>query len=235
MKDQYVGDVNDYLKYALLRAVSEPSELAVVWMLTASDARSDGLKLGYLHQSDKYRHIDPVLFDSLAQLVADGLRSVREIEQALLLGDAVFVSDVLDDTKANRSRYVACACATIEQRRIVFFDPDNGLAVSSVAKGARGSSKYLYWDEVAAVYARGHSLLIYQHFPRRPRQEFLRSIAGKLQETTGCTRVLAVATPHVAFLLLPRVGDEANLLQRVLSFTQRTSPYVSAFDSHSVQ
>ena len=44
MKDQYFGDVNDYLKYGLLRALQSQGDLKllVAWMLTPNDARSDG-------------------------------------------------------------------------------------------------------------------------------------------------------------------------------------------------
>lgn len=50
MKEQYVGDISDYRKYALLRALSAggANRIGVCWMLTPSDGSSDGNKLGYL-------------------------------------------------------------------------------------------------------------------------------------------------------------------------------------------
>ena len=46
MKNQYLGDENDYLKYGLLRVISRESKLSigVCWMLTADDDRPDGGK-----------------------------------------------------------------------------------------------------------------------------------------------------------------------------------------------
>ena len=44
MKDQYFGDINDYRKYGLLRAVVCTSglRLMVAWMLTPDDGSTDG-------------------------------------------------------------------------------------------------------------------------------------------------------------------------------------------------
>jgi hypothetical protein len=43
MKDQYFGDVNDYLKYGLLRCFAEAGwRVGVCWMLTPDDGGRDG-------------------------------------------------------------------------------------------------------------------------------------------------------------------------------------------------
>lgn len=49
MKHQYVGDINDYRKYALLRALSSggTNQVGVCWMLTPDDGGADGAKLAY--------------------------------------------------------------------------------------------------------------------------------------------------------------------------------------------
>ena len=46
MKVQYFGDVNDYRKFALLRALSEVGEfrIGVCWMLTEADSTGYGDK-----------------------------------------------------------------------------------------------------------------------------------------------------------------------------------------------
>ena len=62
MKNQYVADVNDFLKYAFLRAVAKRDlHLTVVWMLTASDAGTDGQRLRYLADPGRFRQVDPLL------------------------------------------------------------------------------------------------------------------------------------------------------------------------------
>lgn len=89
---------------------------------------------------------------------------------------------------------------------LVFFDPDNGMEVKSARYGVRDSSKYLYWREVAEAYRRGHSLLIYQHFPRIPREPFLERLAGHLRSQTGAPLVISFGTSNVAFLLALQPG-----------------------------
>ena len=57
MKNQYFGDIHDYRKYGLLRAIIEGGELKllVAWMLTPDDEGADGNIIGYLNDPDPWR------------------------------------------------------------------------------------------------------------------------------------------------------------------------------------
>jgi hypothetical protein len=63
MKDQYFGDINDYRKYGLLRAIIRTTgfRIMVAWMLTPDDQSTDGKFVSYLEHPDKWAHHDPVL------------------------------------------------------------------------------------------------------------------------------------------------------------------------------
>jgi len=64
MKNQYFADINDYLKYGILRAIANSKlKICLCWMLTEDDNRNDGGKIQYLQDSDKWRKYDPALFD----------------------------------------------------------------------------------------------------------------------------------------------------------------------------
>jgi len=228
MKDQYVGDVNDYFKYALLRSLADGGEMGVAWMLTPSDSRNDGQRLRYLQQPDRFAPLDPSLFHALAQLVRQGQRSVSAVEGAGILAGAMYASEVLHDDLQSRWRYFESVWQICAKRRVLFFDPDNGLEVSSVAKGRRGSSRYLFWDELENAYARGHSVVVYQHFPRRPRDEFIAELALKAHNVAGCSTMLALATSHVAFLVLPQDEDSRFMLERLAAFSARAAAYNTA-------
>lgn len=95
---------------------------------------------------------------------------------------------------------------------LVFFDPDNGIEVASVRPGRKNSSKYVYLDEIAAFYASGKSVLVYQHFPRVEREAFIASCVDRLRAVAGDATVWAFRTKHVVFLLLinPRTGVTLN-------------------------
>ena len=213
MKNQYFGDINDYRKYGLLRALcgAEPS-LAVCWMLTADDGSADGRRLEYLDRPLLYRPLDPPLFDELrSAIVGDGDRRVARIESSNLLGGAAFHRDPLTDDAAEREGYFRSAMRCASGRDLLFFDPDNGLEVKSVPPGSRGSCKYLYRAELAAAWKAGHSLLVYQHFPRVDRGTYLRTLAEKTTAAIGAKRMVAAWTSHVAFLLLEQNAHESRL------------------------
>jgi hypothetical protein len=203
LKDQYFGDVNDFRKYGLLRAltVSGCLQLGVCWMLTEGDNRTDGNLLGYLRKPKEFRHRDPELFDWLKQVVAGekDRRTVR-IEGTALLGVAVFQSKMLNDRRSDRLEYFSDCADTLACCDLIFFDPDMGLEVSK-PRGRKLSCQYLYWDEVQATFKAGASVLIYQHFPRQKREEYIDRITRQLKGRTGAMAVFSFRTPHVLFIL----------------------------------
>jgi hypothetical protein len=204
MKDQYFGDVNDFRKYGLLRALVIPDRLrlGVCWMLTEADGRADGRRLTYLSQQKTHRTRDAGLFDHLKQVVdvQQDRRTIR-IEESALLGSASFQSSILTDRESQRREYFSECSKRLVGCDLVFFDPDNGLEVRSVLRGRKGSCKYLYWEEACDAFAAGSSLLIYQHYPREERAVYISRITRELRERTGAATVFSFATPHVLFLL----------------------------------
>jgi hypothetical protein len=221
MKDQYVGDVNDFCKYALLRELSGAIEgrLVVAWMLTAADGRTDGRHLSYLQRPETYRSPDPELFDQLACLLESGERSVAAVEAADILPGARFHSDRLDGSQQRRGEWFAKLAASVRPRDLVFFDPDNGLAVSSVPPGRRDSCKYLYWQELRKMLALGGTVCVYQHFPRRERVAYLRDLSERIRALNDRVDVHAVGSSRVAFILAgsqPMFGRLTDAAHRVV-------------------
>jgi hypothetical protein len=211
VKDQYFGDVNDFRKYGLLRALTRSAgmQLGVCWMLTAPDGRPDGNKRAYLMKPEVYRPYDPELFDWLKS-VSGAAPRVAMIEQTTLLGQAHFASGLLTDRKSERDAFFADCATRFGSCDLVFFDPDNGAEVGSVARGKPGSHKYVYWDEVQAAFEAGSSVLLYQHFIREKREPFTCRIAKKLASTTGSRTLFSFRTPPVLFVMAsqPRHADE---------------------------
>ncbi len=226
MKNQYFGDINDYFKYALLRALSGRGELRtlVAWMLTPEDGGADGRKLGYLSQPARYRGLDPELFDFLKAAVERLPRGVASIEAVGLLPNSRFHSSLLTDDISARQGYFQLLASLYAEADWVFFDPDNGFEVSSCTYGSRNSSKFLYWAELAHAYRSGLSVLVYQHFPRERRNRFIPSLQQRLADETGAPEVTAVVTPHVGFFLLPQEQHRA-------AFGKRIGPLVDAAGS----
>jgi hypothetical protein len=211
VKEQYVGDVSDYRKYALLRAFAGPGGLTpgVCWMLTPPDGRADGNKVGYLDDPTKWGRYDPPLFDVLKSVVHDQPRErLREIERSGIVPGAVYFNDILADDLAGRQKYFTEAAKKLSATSLIFFDPDNGLEVASNPKGRKDSSKYLYFDEVAAAYSAGHSVLIYQHFPRERRDTYVARLGSRLRQVAPDALLWEFRTSHVVFLLLAQPRHE---------------------------
>ncbi len=213
MKDQYAGDVNDYAKYSILRALAaaQAGPLTVSWMLTEPDGRSDGRHVGYLDRSERYRPLEPDVFDLLAGIVRRGDRSVYAVEAAGVLPGAAFHSTVMVDSLAARREYFDELSAMLGPDDLVFVDPDNGLETPSTAKGRPGSRKYLYWDEVAQTIGPRRSLCVYQHYPRRPRAAYTAERLGQLASVAPAHGVFALCSSTVAYLVAATPHREQEL------------------------
>jgi hypothetical protein len=205
MKDQYVGDVNDFAKYQLLRLAEEHFErVLVAWMLTPADGRGDGGQIGYLDDPANAA-ADPELFAALAKLVSRGERSVAALEASGALAECRFHSAQMPRGEPERARYFADLAAMADPGALVFLDPDNGIEVASVAKGASGAERYVYWSELEPLRAAGSSVLIYQHFPRVQRASYLDGLLTRLARKMGSGyEAFAAHTSRVGFLFALR-------------------------------
>lgn len=91
MKNQYFGDINDYRKYGLIRALQVEAQLKVLvaWMLTLNDQRRDGELRSYLREPDEWLRFDPELYRGLTDLLDIGVTPrVGLIAESSLLGTA---------------------------------------------------------------------------------------------------------------------------------------------------
>ena len=207
MKNQYFGDINDYRKYGLLRGLAAGLGLpvGVCWMLTDADGSADGKWIRYLRQPERYRAHDPDLYDRLRGLLTPGVeRTVTHARRWQLVPGATYFEPLLGDDVLQRDAYFEQAQDALSGCPLLFFDPDNGIEVQSVRSGHRGAAKYLYWSEIKAAYAAGHSLVIYQHFPRVERAPFVDRLVRQLRSRLLESRVAAYRTARVVFFLALR-------------------------------
>lgn len=136
MRNQFVGDIGDYAKYALLRALGQDRDLGVAWYLRP-DVQGDraGKFTGYLHQPRLWEHFDPDLFWRLRHLVCRGFRSVAAIESSGLLPPGTrYASGILGprpympgNSDEWRNQWFDQVVETLHGCNFVFADPDNGL------------------------------------------------------------------------------------------------------------
>lgn len=224
MKNQYFGDVNDYRKYGLLRAITLDTDwnLLVAWMLTPDDGGPDGGKRKYLNAPDTYERYDRPLFKGLVGLLRSApQRSVSMIEGSDLLPRASYYSAVVPDTRRERDAWRDGLLRAAKDVDLVFLDPDNGIEVPSKPIGRKGSSKYVTLDEIKGLWNAGSSLLIYQHFRREPRDTFVQRMAEDLRSRIGADFVEAFRTPHVLFLLAAQDRHAQKFVDNVSFLAER--------------
>ncbi len=212
MKNQYFGDINDYRKYGLLRILSNNGQIstAICWMLTADDGRTDGKFIDYLWKPNNWRALDPALFDSLAACLANtDDRNVRCAETTGILPRATFYSKLLNDNAAERQVYFQEFFTLAQGIDLIFFDPDNGLEVKTRPYGRKDSCKFLYWSELLESFNTGHSICVYQHFPRIKRDIFIADLAQQIYTRLGVTQIITLRTARVLFLLVPQADKLA--------------------------
>jgi hypothetical protein len=218
MKIQYVGDINDYRKYAVLRGLAGPGDIriGVCWMLTPTDGRPDGGKTNYLDNPSRYRSYDSDLFDLLRSVIAiPDKRHLALIEASGIVPGARYFDEIIPDDEEGRSTFFRAAMAKLAQYDLIIFDPDNGLDVPSKKKGKRDSCKFIYRDEVTTVFNGNKSVLIYQHFTREERSRFVERIGSSLKNLMPNASIWVFRTAHVVFFLVinpphtPALGKRA--------------------------
>ena len=170
MQDNYVGDIGDFGKFGLLRAVAATGlSLAVNWYRTVPvrpGNQNGGVFTGYLQQPDAYRRYDPDLFDALARIVRED-RTLEALESSGILR-ARFFGETL--TGADRPLWHRHALEATAGADADFLDPDNGLETARMHARGAATDKHVAWQEAGAYFERGQSVILYQHRPQRQKK-----------------------------------------------------------------
>jgi hypothetical protein len=169
MQNRYVGDIGDFVKFGLLRALGQGDRLGIAWYLCPDETHNrDGKHVDYLEDFDRWRHLDPPLFDGLRDIVRRGERSVGRVKASGLLPNAAFSATPLDfKGMPHRKAWFRGVLADLRECSIVFADPDNGLCEDDDRWVVRGAWKRMPLSE-ALEMAAGRPAVIYHHNNRSP-------------------------------------------------------------------
>lgn len=171
MQNRYTGDIGDFAKLGLLRALrSAGLTIGVNWYLVPDESHNDD---GRYTKYPTLRKCDEELWDQLNAIVDSDQRKVSKLETASIL-EAGFYSQTLDFSQKNKSErnairnnWHASALDHLKNLDVVFVDPDNGLLVPS-ALGSAKENKFVTTNELAAYYQQRSTVIYYQHKARRP-------------------------------------------------------------------
>jgi hypothetical protein len=214
MKEQYVGDISDYRKYALLRVLASGGQnrIGVCWMLTPSDHPSDGKLRQYLEKPEVHRGFDPELFDHLRQASGEpDRRRLHTIEEGGTVPGATYFNEPLPIKIPGRTAFMAACQAAFRDIDLVFFDPDVGLAPKPKTKGLTKGLNYVFEDEIAPFFAGGASVLVYQHWQHKVWDVQIEENVSQLRRAAPGAEVWVYRTSNVAFLLALHPSSSAAL------------------------
>lgn len=192
VQNRYTADLGDFGKFGLLRALCFSADsdetrfkLGVIWYLVKDESHNeDGKYIRYLEHTDQnrlqYRNCDPLLYDALSSIVLENTRSVEAIQDSCILPiDTIYYDNILEFTslptgtpeailrrKQRRTDWLNAGSSNMQDCNVIFFDPDNGLEVKSVAAHQNKGVKYLFFNELDYFSARGQNLIIYHHMCR---------------------------------------------------------------------
>ena len=175
MQHRYAGDIGDYVKLAILRALMTGRSLGIAWWLFPNESHnSDGRHVGYLARPAEWRDFDPDLFDHLREMLASGVRRVDGLQDVGLLLGATFFGEVIPTVGSAaerlraRSEWFERLATRLVSCDLVFVDPDNSFETKGFSRGAAKAGKSVSLDELRMLRRPGRTLIVYHHQTRMP-------------------------------------------------------------------
>jgi len=175
MQNRYTGDLGDFGKYGLLRALCgcvieddyPEFKLGIIWCLFPDESHTkDGLHISYLDVCNSnnrhFRRLDQSLYDQLLAFVVCGNRNVAAIQKSVIFSEETGIyaeplsfNDLpysgpltLQERLLRRNNWLENAKKTMKTFDLVFFDPDNGIASDIVKQSAKKAPKFVFLSDL---------------------------------------------------------------------------------------
>ncbi len=178
MQDRYAGDIGDFGKFQLLRLLFKHTsyKLTQLWFKYPDESHnSDGLHINYF---DKVKRFDSILEEKLLN-ISQNNRSIKALEEAELLINISYFSKEIPFSLEDRKEWFTEAMNTTLKSDFILTDSDNGIATKfnkklqdielmdySLYNKRVKQGKYIFLDEIDALYDFKASLIIYHHLNR---------------------------------------------------------------------
>ncbi|MGH2616605.1 MAG: hypothetical protein ACRDJC_15315 [Thermomicrobiales bacterium] len=201
MRDQYAGDVSDFLKFAFLRALADRDrKLGVAWnCVPEHDGRPDGRPLEWRH-APAWQRLDPAVH---AGLIGLRERSVDALERADFWPEGALFHREPMPRQLQRTEWAARKRAVLSGADIVFLDPDNGLG--------KETAKHATFSELRLLRRPGRAI-VFITFPGKslPHDALLQQLHDRLISEAGAETVITLRTN----VSVPRAEDSPYFVQR---------------------
>jgi len=246
VQNRYTGDIGDFGKYGLLRALARDDlRLGVVWYLNPrEDGNHDGSLVEYLEtaKEDIYRGADPTLYHALRQLVKDNHRNVAAVrERAVLPRATLFYDEPLTfdgiprgARKQHRESWCRRAVRAVAEADLVFLDPDHGISLNTKNRFRKRGPKHVYLDELSPYFEGNKSVIVYHHSDRSA--SLNDQINSKLRVLAECGWARWVFSFHRLqvrfYFVISSAAHRRILKERSLQFTE--GPWRNHFKLHGL-
>ncbi len=184
MRDQYVGDVSDAIKFALLRRLAGTDRrLGIAWYYNPDhDGRPDGRHVDWLEE-ESWRAFDADLHSAMKGLPE---RSLSALEEApIWVSPAIFHREPVPPA-SGRLHWAEGKRQALSEADLIFLDPDNGVGAAS--------ARHAGFDELRNLRRSGRAVVFITFPGRRPHAEILADLHANVRHHTGADRVLTLRT-----------------------------------------
>lgn len=205
MKNQYIGDVNDFFKYNILEIIEKTlnKKILVAWMLT----ESEGMDIKY----SQFKELNESLYSKLQNIISSNKRNIESIEE--IYPNYIYHSKLLE--KRNRNEYFNDLEEKSTKADIIFFDPDNGISFNNKNK----ENKHLYMDEIKRFWNKGKDLIIYQHFRRQKWNEYIKELEKHIKNNNiKGVFLIPIKTKNVMFLYFSHENIKDKIKKKLISW-----------------
>lgn len=225
MQERYLGDSHDYIKYALLRHLSNDLglRLGVNWYLTFPEDvdrqdSKDGEKRHHLKGQD-WQDLDSDLFNKIKYFDIPETRKLENVaKQGILPSQSLYFSDPVP--KTDRHVWHQQAQDVLYDADLVFIDPDNGFEIKSMSR--KTSPKYALYKEAADYLTAGKIVLGIQFARQCDPIKKGYEIREKLCDATGASQLLPIirgrVAPNILFLTLSPSSLSEKLRRSLVKF-----------------
>jgi hypothetical protein len=201
MRDQYVGDISDFIKFSFLRALAGADKvLGIAWYyVRGNDGRPDGRHVEWKNET-AWQTVDASLFRGLSNLKN---RSVAALEQASFWPQGSIFHTVPVPTRSVRAEWAEQKRAILKDADIVFLDPDNGIGAETEKHATLSELKLL---------RRSRRTIVFISFPGRsaPHEMLLKQLHEKLARDVGAKQLRTLRTN----VSVPRTEGSRSYVQR---------------------
>lgn len=231
MQERYLGDVHDYIKFALLRHlhVALNVRIGVNWYKTIPEQvdqpdNRHGNNRAY-RRNQNWQNWEPDLFQKLEPFQNPDYRTFENFKNAeILLKDTIFYRREVRYIE-DRSTWHENALTELSEAGLIFLDPDNGFQVESMTN--RTQAKYALYKEAFDYYDSGKIVIGIQFASRVKPKDLVEKVREKLIQSKGCSTSLPVlrgrVTPNILFFTVSP-SEHVKKVREALSAFETKSP-----------